>query len=442
MVSPGPTVFSPPRATYRVQLHAGFGFDDVATIAGYLAELGVSHVYCSPYLRATKGSTHGYDVVDHGQLNPELGGEEAFGRMCRALAAHGLSQVLDIVPNHMAAAGHENAWWWDVLENGPSSRYAASFDIDWRPPEESGDRPGLVLPILGDHYGRLLEAGELSLARNDGTFTVRYYDHTAPISPRTLDDLLGRAAAACGSDELATIATALGRLPPASVTDRASVRERHRDKEVLRELLARLCREQPAVGAAVDGVVAATNADPDALDSLLARQVYRLAYWRVATQELDYRRFFDIPTLVALRMELPHVFDETHELVLGLVADGTVTGLRVDHPDGLRDPEGYLKRLLEATGGTWVVVEKILEPGEELPPRWPVAGTTGYDFLNLVGGLFVDPAGEEPLTELHARFTDATGDYQDLVREKKHLVLRQSLAADLGRVTDLAVGVC
>jgi len=442
MVSLGPTVFSPPRATYRVQLHAGFGFDDVATIAGYLAELGVSHVYCSPYLRATKGSTHGYDVVDHGQLNPELGGEEAFGRMCRALAAHGLSQVLDIVPNHMAAAGHENAWWWDVLENGPSSRYAASFDIDWRPPEESGDRPGLVLPILGDHYGRLLEAGELSLARNDGTFTVRYYDHTAPISPRTLDDLLGRAAAACGSDELATIATALGRLPPASVTDRASVRERHRDKEVLRELLARLCREQPAVGAAVDGVVAATNADPDALDSLLVRQVYRLAYWRVATQELAYRRFFDIPILVALRMELPHVFDETHELVLGLVADGTVTGLRVDHPDGLRDPEGYLKRLLEATGGTWVVVEKILEPGEELPPRWPVAGTTGYDFLNLVGGLFVDPAGEEPLTELHARFTDATGDYQDLVREKKHLVLRQSLAADLGRVTDLAVGVC
>ena len=444
MASPGPglPVAAPPRATYRVQLHSGFGFDDVASIAPYLAELGVSHVYCSPYLRAAAGSTHGYDVVDHRQLNPELGDRQAFDRMCRELAAHGLSQVLDIVPNHMAAAGRENAWWWDVLENGPSSRYAASFDIEWPNPADAGQRPRLVLPILGDHYGRVLEAGELSLARDGGTFTVRYHEHAAPISPRTVDDLLGRAAAACGSDELATIATALGRLPPASATDRASVRERHRDKEVLRDLLARLCREQPEVGAAVDAAVAATNAAPDALDALLARQVYRLAYWRVAAQELDYRRFFDIPTLVALRMELPHVFDETHEMILGLVADGTLTGLRVDHPDGLRDPEGYLTRLFGATGGTWIVVEKILEAGEELPPTWPVAGTTGYDFLNLAGGLFVDPAGEGPLSELHARFTDATGNYPDVVREKKHLVLRQSLAADLARVTDLAMAVC
>ena len=442
MTSPRPAALAAaPRATYRVQLHAGFGFDDVAAIAPYLAELGVSHVYCSPYLQAAAGSTHGYDVVDHRHLNHELGGDEAHGRMCRALAATGLSQVLDIVPNHMAAAGTENAWWWDVLENGPSSRYAATFDVDW-PATDEGGRGGLVLPILGDHYGRLLEASELWLAREGGTFAVRYYDHAAPISPRTLDGLLGRAAERCGSDELATIATALGRLPPASATDRASVRERHRDKEVLRHLLARLLREQPGVAAAVDAVVAETNGDPDALDALLARQVYRLAYWRVATQELDYRRFFDIPTLVALRMEVPHVFEETHELVLRLVADGTVTGLRVDHPDGLRDPEGYLRRLFEASGGTWVVVEKILEPGEELPVTWPVAGTTGYDFLNLVGGVFVDPAGEGPLSELHARFTGATEDYKEVVRQKKHLVMSQSLAADVTRLTDLAAAVC
>ncbi|MFN2608080.1 MAG: malto-oligosyltrehalose synthase [Acidimicrobiales bacterium] len=437
---PGP---GPPRATYRVQLHAGFGFDDVAAIASYLADLGVSHVYCSPYLQAAVGSTHGYDVVDHHRLNAELGGEEAFGRMTRALAAAGLSQVLDVVPNHMAAVGAENAWWWDVLENGPSSRYADAFDVDWPAELDPGASDyRILLPILGDHYGRVLEAGDLRLERRGGTFVVCYFDHAAPISPRTLDRLLARAAGECGSDELATLATALGRLPHAAATDRASVQERHRDKEVLGDLLARLLGEQPAVAAAVDGVVAATSADPDALDAVLARQNYRLAFWRVAADELDYRRFFDITTLVGLRQEVPDVFEETHELVLGLVRQGIVGGLRIDHPDGMRDPAGYLRRLYEATGGAWVVVEKILEPGEELPPTWPVAGTTGYDFLNLVGGLFVDPAGEEPLTELHARFTGTAAAYPDVVRQKKDLVMRETLAADVRRVVDLAVAVC
>ncbi len=439
-----------PRATYRVQLHAGFGFDDVAAIAGYLADLGVSHVYCSPYLQAAAGSTHGYDVVDHHRLNVELGGAEAFGRMTQALAAHGLSQVADIVPNHMAAVGRENPWWWDVLENGPSSQWADAFDIDWptvtplrgplRPSAAAGNR--VLLPILGDHYGRLLEAGQLHLARQGSAFEVRYFDHAVPISPRTLDVLLTRAAARSGSEELATLATALGRLPPATATDRRSVRERHRDKEVLGGLLGRLLEEQPAVAAAVDDVVDATNADPDALDALIARQNYRLAHWRVAAEELDYRRFFDISTLVGLRMELPHVFEETHELILGLVASGAVTGLRIDHPDGLRDPEGYLRRLFEASEGAWVAVEKILEPGEELPPSWPVAGTTGYDFLNLVGGLFVDATGEKPLTELHARFAAAPESYADVVRDKKHLVMQDALAADVRRVVDLAVAAC
>jgi (1->4)-alpha-D-glucan 1-alpha-D-glucosylmutase len=430
-----------PRATYRVQLHAGFGFDQVAAIAPYLAALGVTHVYCSPYLQAAAGSTHGYDVVDHHRLNVELGGDEAFGRMTRALAAAGLSQVLDVVPNHMAVVGRENRWWWDVLENGPSSRYADTFDIDWKSPDEGGSPPRILLPILGDHYGRVLEAGELRLEREGGVFVVRYFDHAAPISPRTLEGLLLRAAGDCGSDELATLATALGRLPPATATDRRSVQERHRDKEVLRELLDRLLREQPATAAAVDAAAAAGSADPDALDALLARQNYRLAYWRVASQELDYRRFFDISTLVGLRMEAPHVFDETHDLVLGLVRQGLVTGLRIDHPDGMRDPEGYLRRLFGATGGAWVVVEKILEVGEELPPAWPVAGTTGYDFLNVVGGLHVDPAGEGPLTELHARFTGTATTYPDMVREKKHLVMRESLAADVRRIVDLAADV-
>jgi (1->4)-alpha-D-glucan 1-alpha-D-glucosylmutase len=436
----GPVVESastPPRATYRVQLHAGFGFDDLAAVVPYLAALGVSHVYCSPYVQAAAGSTHGYDVVDHRRLNVELGGEEAFARLTAALAAHGLSQVADIVPNHMATAGRENGWWWDVLENGPSSRYAAAFDIDWPAADAR-----VLLPVLGDHYGRVLEAGELAVVREGGTFVVRYHEHAAPLDPRTYEPLLAKAAATCRSDDLATIAAALGRLPPATATDPESVRERHRDKEVLRGLLARLLTEQPALAAAVDAAAGSLNADPDVLDALLGAQNYRLAYWRVAAQEADYRRFFDISTLVGLRMEVARVFDETHELVLRLVADGAVTGLRVDHPDGLRDPEGYLRRLFEATAGAWIVVEKILEPGEELPPTWPVAGTTGYDFLNLVGGLFVDPAGEGPLTELHARFTGTGADYREIVREKKHLVMRQSLGAEIHRLGDLAVAVC
>jgi (1->4)-alpha-D-glucan 1-alpha-D-glucosylmutase len=436
MTAPG----AAPRATYRVQLHAGFGFDDVAAIAPYLAALGVSHVYCSPYLQAVKGSMHGYDVVDHSRLNSELGGAEAHGRMTAALAAAGLSSVLDIVPNHMATAGWENAWWWDLLENGPSSRYAATFDVDWSNADPDG--PGMLLPVLGDHYGRILEAGELRLTREGARFVIRYHDRAGPVAPRSLEGPLARAAAACGSDELATIAVALNALPPRASTDQDSVRQRHRDKEVLLGFLERLLAEQPAVAAAVDAVVAAINADPDALDALLSRQSYRLAFWRLASSELAYRRFFDITTLVGLRMELPHVFDETHELVLGLVVDGAVTGLRVDHPDGLRDPEGYLRRLYEASGGTWVVVEKILEPGEELPPTWPVAGTTGYDFLNLVGGLFVDPTGEDPLTELHGRFTGNTATYHELVLEKKHLVMDQSFGPDVHRVTDLAAAVC
>ncbi len=430
-----------PRATYRVQLNASFTFDDAAAVAGYLADLGVSHLYCSPYLQAAPGSTHGYDVVDHSRLNTELGGVDGFERLCRALDDAGLSQVLDIVPNHMAVSGRDNAWWWDVLENGPSSRYAAYFDIDWNPPEEKL-RQLVLMPILGDHYGRVLERGELSLARYGGTFTVRYFDHVVPVSPRSLDDLLAGAAERAGSDELASVAVALGRLPLATDTDRASVDERHRDKEVLRATLERLLQEQPDVAEAVDAAVAATNADPDVLDALLERQNYRLAYWRVAGQELDYRRFFDIPTLVGLRTERADVFADTHDVVLRLVRESRVEGLRVDHPDGLRDPGGYIRRLDEASGGAWVVVEKILEGHETLPADWPAAGTTGYDFLNVAGGLFVDPSAEGAFTELYSAFSGCADDYPAVAYEAKHLVMREVLAADVNRLVNLMVAVC
>src|SRR5216683_225172 len=226
-------------ATYRVQLHAGFTFDDAAAVVDYLAALGVSHLYCSPYLQAAKGSTHGYDVVDYGHLNAELGGAAGYRRLTGQLAAAGLGQVLDIVPNHMALAGRANAWWWDVLENGPSSRYAAHFDIDWDPPQRKLTAT-VLMPVLGDHYGRVLEAGELTAERDGGSFTVRYHEHEAPMSPRTLDGLLSRAAARVGSQELASLAGAFGRLPHANLTDPAAVAERHHGKEKLRAALARL----------------------------------------------------------------------------------------------------------------------------------------------------------------------------------------------------------
>ncbi|HVW34933.1 MAG TPA: alpha-amylase family glycosyl hydrolase, partial [Acidimicrobiia bacterium] len=303
-----------PGSTYRIQLQPAFGFDDVTAIAPYLHRLGVSHLYASPYLQAAAGSTHGYDVIDHSRVNEELGGQAGHERMCAALGANDLGQVLDIVPNHMAIVGG-NRWWWDVLENGPSSQYASYFDVDWDPPEAKL-RNTVLMPILGDHYGRVLEAGELQLQRDGGGFTVHYYDHVLPVAPRSLDDLLAPAARRCRSMELESLATFFGRLPPSDLTDRASVRERHRDKEVLRASLARLLAEQPEVAAAIDAEIAAVNADPDRLDGLLERQNYRLSFWRTAGRELDYRRFFDIHTLAALRMEDEAVFNDTHELVL------------------------------------------------------------------------------------------------------------------------------
>jgi len=431
-----------PCATYRVQLHAGFTFDDAAAIVDYLADLGVSHLYCSPFLQAAPGSTHGYDVVDHHRLNAELGGDEAYERLCGALKTRGMAQLVDIVPNHMAISGRENAWWWDVLENGPSSRYASYFDIDWDPPEERM-RLRVLMPILGDHVGRALDRGEIQVAREDGSFVIRYFDHAVPVSPSSMGDVLMEAAEQVDSDHLVSIATALGRLPPSRATDRDSVQERHRDKEVLRENLAGLLDEQPDVAAAVERAVVDLNADPDGLDRLLERQNYRLAYWRVAGQELDYRRFFDITTLIGLRSENLFVFADTHEKMIQLVRDGKVAGLRVDHVDGLRQPAEYVRLLRQAAGAdTYVVVEKILEAEETLPDGWAVDGTTGYDFTARVNGLFVDPAGEAPLTELYGSFTGAPVDYPALVHENKHIVMRDVLAADVNRLTNALVGIC
>ncbi|HTV11397.1 MAG TPA: malto-oligosyltrehalose synthase [Acidimicrobiales bacterium] len=435
------------RATYRLQLHAGFGFSDAAAIAGYLAELGVSHVYLSPVLQAAKGSTHGYDVVDPSTVNEELGGEAGHLELQKALGEARLGQILDIVPNHMAVSTPDNRWWWDVLENGPSSVYAGYFDVDWGDPGEQD--PVVLLPVLGDHYGRELDAGNFSLEHCRGTFTLRYFDHRVPVAPRSLDQLVSKAARRLsrGFDpavraELESIGTALGRLPPSWATDRASVRERHRDKEVLRARLAALCSEHHEVEAALDAETAATSGSADALDTLLQRQSYRLAFWRTASEEGQYRRFFDINDLVGIRVEDPAVFADSHRLVLRWLREGVIDGLRVDHIDGLLDPLAYLRRLEEAGSGVWALVEKVLAPGEELPKDWPVAGTTGYDWLNLAGGLFVKKEGALSLQASFRSFTGFEQSWDDLVHDCKMQVLDGPLATDVTRVVERLARVC
>jgi (1->4)-alpha-D-glucan 1-alpha-D-glucosylmutase len=427
-----------PRATYRIQLNPAFDFDDAAAIAPYLQALGVSHVYSSPYLRAMPGSLHGYDVVDPRQVNPDLGGEAGHARFCEALGRHGLGQVLDTVPNHMAI-GPQNPWWWDVLENGPASRWAMTFDVDWAHPEPHL-RERVLLPVLGDHYGRVLEAGELRLEWDGSQFTVRYHDQRFPVAPRSLDELLALAAERADSPELAFLADAFGALPPSTVVDPALRERRHRDKEVLTRRLAALATE-PRVAEAIEAVVAATNADVDLFDRILERQNYRLSWWRSARRDLGYRRFFDVTTLVGLRIEDPGVFAETHALVLEWLAAGVLDGLRIDHPDGLLDPEGYMRRLRWASPRAWIVVEKILEPGEELRRSWPVSGTSGYEFLRSVNGLFVDPDGEAGLTDLRAQVTGEERAFADIAREAKQAVLDEVLGSELGRLTALLLDV-
>jgi (1->4)-alpha-D-glucan 1-alpha-D-glucosylmutase len=429
-----------PVATYRLQLHADFGFDAAAEVADYIRRLGVSHVYSSPYLQAAPGSRHGYDVVDHHHVNDELGGSEAHARFSTRLIECELGQVLDIVPNHMAMSGRRNRYWWDVLENGPSSRYSTYFDIDWQSHEEKL-RNKLLVPILGDHYGRVLERGEILLKRCDGEFFFKYFDHELPASPRSLPSILAAAARDTGSDYLAFFADSLSRLPHASLTDRASVTERHRDKSVIADLLERLFNETPFIAEAVENALKAINNNVDRLDAILEQQNYRLAYWQTAKEELVYRRFFDVNTLVGLRVENPQVFSDTHALILRWLREGTLDGIRVDHPDGLLDPRGYFERLRGEASDVWILAEKIIEPGESYRREWPIDGTTGYDYLNQAGGLFVDSSNEEALTKIYSDFTGETADYAAVFREKKHTVMRDLLGSDVNRLTSLLTGI-
>jgi malto-oligosyltrehalose synthase len=577
----------PRGSTYRLQFNAQFTFRDATRIVPYLHSLGVTHVYASPYFTAQPGSPHGYDVCRHDQLNPEIGTPEDYAAFVSALHEHGLGQVLDVVPNHMAASS-ANPWWMDVLENGPSSPYAHYFDIDWQPVKD--ELAGKVLlPILGEQYGSALEAGQLLLAVTDRGLMLNYFDHVLPIGPKTTLQLLShrldelKAALGESSDaflEYQSILTAIQHLPPASTRAREEMEERHREKEVIRRRLRKLRDDEPQVAEFLERNVAEFNGTPgdarsfDRLDELLRSQVYRLCHWRSASDEVNYRRFFDVNGLAAICVESADVFERSHRLVMQLLARGDVEGLRIDHIDGLLDPARYLWRLqwaylaelawrvfadkmgangavsaeppvlaiaaddsarplpsaadgadyslppaemagaisavvldqaieeqhaataiLEAAPSLprwtelrplvlrmlcdrlklpypdrallelgkspirsekdstmavpdendvyartftsavelplYVVVEKILGPDEPLPDAWPVAGTSGYDFLQLVNGLLVDPQGFRELTRGYERFVGEKLEFSEVMYRCKVLILRFSMSSEL-----------
>ena len=412
-------------ATYRLQFHAGFTFCDAAGLVPYLAALGVSHLYASPITQARPGSTHGYDITDHNRLNPEIGGEDDFAALIDALHAHGMGLIIDFVPNHMGI-GADNPWWLDVLTWGEASPFAAYFDINWHPLR--ADLEGRVLlPVLGEQYGVILERGEIALRfdPDEGSFSAWYFDHRFPISPFSYATIL-----AAGGEALAGFAAdfaAIGSRPATAARERAGKLARG---------LAEAARE-PAVAAALAAALEHFAGRPGKpagfrrLHRLLETQAYRAAYWRVAAEEINYRRFFNINDLAALRMELPALFEDTHRLIFDLVQRGAVQGLRIDHIDGLFDPRQYCERLQRPScEPLYVIVEKILARYEILPDL-PVAGTTGYDFVNQVLAIFVDPAGEAGMDRLYRRFAGGGLNYDDILYACKKRIMQVNLASEL-----------
>ena len=417
-----------PRATYRLQFQKGFGFRDAAPLAPYLARLGISHIYASPYLKARPRSSHGYDIIDHGQLNPELGDETDFRAMCAAFREAGIGQILDFVPNHMGVGGADNAWWLDVLEWGPESDYAGWFDIDWDP-DRRYLQSKLLVPFLGDQYGAVLESGQLVLRFDPeaGSFAVWAYDtHKLPIYPVHYQRVLGDE-----HPELERLGDAFSGL----LDWRSRVKQHARD---LQSELGALARRSSDVRQAVQAAVDRINGQPGhldtwrALDALIQDQHWRAAHFRVAADDINYRRFFNINELAGLRMELPELFDHAHHLVFELLREGLLDGLRIDHIDGLLDPKQYLQRLREqAPRPYYLVVEKILARHEALREDWPVEGTTGYEFANLVLDLLVDPSGEERLTQAYADFVGGHHPFDQIVYDCKIRVMLNEMASEL-----------
>ena len=474
-----------PLSTYRLQFNRNLSFEDARKLVPYLRRLGVSHCYASPLLKARPGSEHGYDIVDHNQLNPEIGSEEELRNLVSELKAHGMGVILDIVPNHMGVGYGSNPWWQDVLQNGRTSAYADFFDIDWDPlkPEL---RNKVLNPILGNPYGEDLEQGNIQVAFEDGRFVVKYSDRVLPLDPQTIPAIfeaeeerhLHNGDGDTVASELLSLLEALRQLPENHVTDSERIARRQGQVPLLLERLQKLARDSSVVRDAIADALRVLNGTPgdsqsfDALHGLLEAQAYRLAFWRVSGEEINYRRFFDINDLAGLRMENPLVFAETHKLIRKLLGEGLISGVRVDHPDGLLNPLQYFARLqmlyaasqcvgadpkspLAADGieegihaafgqhdgmnqpaPLYVLIEKILEPGEHLPANWPVDGTVGYDFANLVNGVLLDQRNERHFTTLYHRVLGGTVAVEQLIYESKKRIMHRALASEVHVLTD------
>ncbi|MFN0017649.1 MAG: malto-oligosyltrehalose synthase [Pirellulaceae bacterium] len=487
-----------PTATYRVQFNAKCGFREVERAVPYLYALGISDLYASPFLQAQPHSSHGYDIVNHAAINPEIGTLDELRSLRSSLREHGMGLIADVVPNHMSNSPQLNAWWQDVLENGPSSPYASYFDIDWMPL-----KPDLaykvLLPVLGDQFGKVLEDSQLVVRFGTGSFWLEYFDRQFPLAPRSYTVILSLRIEELQQQlgeqdadllELRSILTAIRNLPPRTETDPERLAEQRREKEVIKRRLHELVERSSGIAGFVAENLRLINGQKgdsqsfDRLDELLGGQAYRLAYWRVAADEINYRRFFDVNDLAAICTENPLVFAETHRLLFELLDEGTLTGLRIDHPDGLYDPRGYLCQLQEqefvrlcrrelareigalpanslkrselesesiaieqklvdlwkAAMGIpgsplgrllFVVVEKILAHDETIPNDWPVHGTVGYEFLNTLNGLFVAPAGERTLSALYTRFTGCSLDFDALAYQCKRLIVKSVMGSEL-----------
>jgi (1->4)-alpha-D-glucan 1-alpha-D-glucosylmutase len=478
-----------PRATYRLQFNSNFTLQQAGALAPYLDDLGISDCYASPLLAACPGSEHGYDICDHSRLNPALGDDRDFDAFVAALHDHAMGLILDTVPNHMGISLPDNAWWLDVLENGPGSIYAPYFDIDWQPIKPELENK-VLLPILEDQYGQVLESGKLALAYENGAFFIYHYETKLPVAPRSYSAILTKALDHLTLDEadeqmqeFRSILFTLDHLPPRTSQEDEALEERNREKEVIKRRLAALTEANAAIRTAIEAVIAGLNGRPgqpasfDELHALLEMQSYRLAFWRVAAEEINYRRFFDINNLAAIRVELPQVFADTHALIFRWLAEGKVTGLRIDHPDGLRSPGEYFKKLqahyllpqvqpeaaplseeellpvitawldkVEAdqqcdpdaapasaklAWPLYVVAEKILSDDEPLPQDWAIDGTTGYDFLNDVNGLFVNSDHEAAFDKIYRRFTGISTDFSDQATQTKEMIMRIALASEI-----------
>jgi (1->4)-alpha-D-glucan 1-alpha-D-glucosylmutase len=477
-----------PVATYRLQFNREFTFVDAKNIFAYLHELGITDIYASPYFRARKGSLHGYDVVDHNTLNPEIGTEEQYDGLIEELRRLGMGQILDIVPNHMYIESEENHWWMDVLENGPSSMYAGYFDIIWDPTKKEL-KNRVLLPVLGDQYGRVLENQELRLIFEEGAFSLEYYDHRFPILPKSCIFILSHRIESLKESlseedphftELLSIITALNHLPAYTEVGPEKIAERHREKEVIKKRLLTLCEVGSVVSSFIEENVRLFNGTRgdarsfDLLDELLDMQVYRLSHWQVATDEINYRRFFDINGLGAIRAEVPEVFEDIHKHTMRLIMEGKVTGLRVDHPDGLFNPSEYFRKLQrscflwqrlghseklndEISAGRessdiaseilkafdeafaanphlkpfYVVGEKILIKGERMPEEWPIFSTTGYVFINSLNGLFIDTKSSKAFDDIYFRFIGEKMNFSEIVYEQKNLIMRVAMSGEI-----------